>query len=89
MIVTDGRRLSVPGPQPGHVSNSSKATPLLSFGAESLQANHFVGIPRGEVVGIELDPCSNSREHPNVPALAHLVQAENGLSQVWYGKVYM
>jgi hypothetical protein len=38
---------------------------------------------------IELDPCSNSREHPNVPALAHLVQDDNGLSQPWRGKVYM
>jgi hypothetical protein len=38
---------------------------------------------------IELDPCSNSREHPNVPALVHLVPADNGLSQPWHGTVYM
>jgi hypothetical protein len=38
---------------------------------------------------IELDPCSNSHEHPNVPALRHFTQEDDGLSQDWHGRVYM
>lgn len=32
---------------------------------------------------IELDPCSNSKEHPNVPAQHHFTTEDNGLAQVW------
>lgn len=38
---------------------------------------------------IDLDPCSNSREAPNVPALNHYTARENGLSREWFGRVYM
>ena len=39
--------------------------------------------------GIDLDPCSNSHDNPNVPAGAHYTQADDGLSQPWHGTVYM
>lgn len=39
--------------------------------------------------GIDLDPCSNSRESPNVPATTHYTQADDGLRQEWQGRVYM
>lgn len=39
--------------------------------------------------GIDLDPCSNSREAPHVPAGSHFTQTENGLSRPWFGRVYM
>lgn len=43
-----------------------------------------------QVLGqIDLDPCSNSKEMPNVPAVSHFTLAENGLEQPWYGRVYM
>lgn len=39
--------------------------------------------------GIDLDPCSNSVEHPNVPAAKHYSIAEDGLSQEWSGRVFL
>lgn len=39
--------------------------------------------------GIDLDPCSNSREQPNVPAATHYTKEDDGLTQVWRGVVYM
>jgi hypothetical protein len=38
---------------------------------------------------IDLDPCSNSREAPNVPALNHYTAADDGLAREWFGRVYM
>lgn len=38
---------------------------------------------------IDLDPCSNSHESPNIPANAHYTQDDNGLDQRWAGNVYM
>lgn len=43
-----------------------------------------------DVLGtIDLDPCSNSKDTPNVPALYHYTVADDGLSLPWVGKVYM
>ncbi len=39
--------------------------------------------------GIDLDPCSNSHETPNVPAALHYTRADDGLAQPWRGCVYM
>lgn len=39
--------------------------------------------------GIDLDPCSNSHENPNVPAAAHYTLDDDGLSQEWQGTVYL
>lgn len=38
---------------------------------------------------IDLDPCSNDREHPNVPAHQHYTVDDDGLAQPWWGRVYM
>jgi len=38
---------------------------------------------------IDLDPCSNSKDAPNVPARQVFTEAENGLAQAWWGRVYM
>ncbi|MDO8872215.1 MAG: hypothetical protein Q7V05_05740 [Methanoregula sp.] len=35
---------------------------------------------------IDLDPCSNSREFPNVPAARHYTAQDNGLVQLWGGR---
>jgi phage N-6-adenine-methyltransferase len=44
----------------------------------------------GKVLGqIDLDPCSNSHETPNVPAGRHYTQDDDGLAQDWHGTVYM
>jgi hypothetical protein len=43
-----------------------------------------------DVMGeIDLDPCSNSHETPNVPAKCHFTKDDDGLAQVWHGKVYV
>jgi len=39
--------------------------------------------------GIDLDPCSNSHEAPNVLAASLCTVEDDGLSQPWYGRVYM
>lgn len=41
------------------------------------------------LTGIDLDPCSNSQEAPNVPAAMHYTKADDGLAKDWAGKVYM
>lgn len=38
---------------------------------------------------IDLDPCSNSKEHPNVPARQHYTVEDDGLTLPWWGRVYM
>jgi len=38
---------------------------------------------------IDLDPCSNSHEEPNVPAKRHFTAEDDGLAQDWHGRVYM
>jgi hypothetical protein len=43
-----------------------------------------------DVLGsIDLDPCSNSQDAPNVPAEYHYTIDDDGLSLPWAGKVYM
>ena len=38
---------------------------------------------------IDLDPCSNSREIPNVPVAKHYTIQDNGLVQPWEGRVFI
>ena len=38
---------------------------------------------------IDLDPCSNDINNPNIPALNHFTKESNGLSHDWHGKVFM
>lgn len=38
---------------------------------------------------IDTDPCSNSKESPNVPAKICYTKDDDGLAQKWEGKVYM
>ena len=38
---------------------------------------------------IDLDPCCNDRNNPNVPALKYYTESDNGLAHDWYGIVFM
>ena len=38
---------------------------------------------------IDLDPCSNSHEMPNVPAYEHYTREDDGLIQDWYKTVFL
>lgn len=43
-----------------------------------------------QVLGsIDLDPCSNSKDAPNVPASNHFTIEDDGLLQEWRGRIYM
>ncbi len=39
--------------------------------------------------GIDLDPCSNSKRDPVIPAGEHYTKEDNGLSLPWSGRVYL
>jgi len=38
---------------------------------------------------IDLDPCSNSKTHPIIPAKKHFTKEDDGLTKPWRGTVYM
>lgn len=38
---------------------------------------------------IDLDPCSNSHEAPNVPAKVHYTKEDDGIGKQWNGRVFM
>ena len=38
---------------------------------------------------IDLDPCCNDIDNPNVPANNYYTEKTNGLAHYWYGKVFM
>lgn len=38
---------------------------------------------------IDLDPCSNSHDTPNVPARTIYTEEDDGLAQKWHGKIYL
>lgn len=43
-----------------------------------------------EVLGeIDLDPCSNSKTNPKIPARKYFTKNDNGLTKSWEGTVYM
>lgn len=61
-----------------------------SKSAEHYTPPEVIGLVRACFGGeIDLDPCSNSIERPNVPARRHIVKTENGLAQPWSGNVYV
>lgn len=43
----------------------------------------------GFLGGIDLDPASNSHEHPWVPSKRHFTSADDGLAHPWAGTVYL
>ena len=38
---------------------------------------------------IDLDPCCNDVDNPNVPALNYYTEETNGLAHDWHGKVFV
>lgn len=38
---------------------------------------------------IDLDPCSNGGDNPNIPAIIHYSKEDDGLSKSWAGRIYM
>lgn len=38
---------------------------------------------------IDVDPCTNDKNNPNVPATTLYDESDNGLAQDWHGRVFM
>lgn len=51
--------------------------------------SHIVDYVLDVLGSIDMDPCSNSKVRPNVPAKRHYTKQEDGLKQTWAGRVYM
>ena len=77
----------------GEEDESPEPIPLaVHFSSESAEwytPQHIIERVCDVLGGIDLDPCSNSHEHPNVPAAEHYTAADDGLSKDWRGTVYM
>ena len=65
------------------------AVHFSSAGSEWYTPAHIIKHVIATLGAIDLDPCSNSHTHPNVPAARHYTQADDGLNQPWAGRVYM
>ncbi len=75
-----------------------RALPLaanrLAVHYSSDNAEHYTPDPIWQAAqklmgSIDLDPCSNSHEQPNIPATRHYTIVDDGLYQLWTGNVYM
>ena len=69
-----------------------KGTMAVHFSSETPEWNTPPAIIEKvlQVLGaIDLDPCSDNKNHPNVTAKYHFTVEDNGLGQPWIGKVYM
>lgn len=78
--------LSQPKAQP---VAQSMAVHYSSESPEWYTPKHILDCVIETLGAIDLDPCSNSHENPNVPALVHFTQEDDGLSLAWLGRVYM
>lgn len=68
---------------------SSMAVHFSSETPEHYTPNVIIEAAIACMGGIDLDPCSNSKTAPNVPAAAHYTREDDGLAQEWRGCVYM
>jgi hypothetical protein len=72
-----------PAPQP------SMAVHYSSESDEWYTPQHIVRRVCDVLGTVDLDPCSNNSEHPNIPATHHLTASDDGLAHPWFGRVYM
>lgn len=75
-----------------HVPTTPSPSMAIHFSSESPE--HYT--PQSVIAAaiacmgaIDLDPCSNSHDAPNVPAARHYTVTDDGLNQSWGGRVYM
>jgi hypothetical protein len=74
--------IATPDPAPMAVHYSS-ATP------EWYTPRHIIDRVLEFFDKIDLDPCSNSKTAPNVPARQVYTETDDGLAQSWFGRVYI
>lgn len=80
--------------QPPPPTNGDAPTSKLSVHFSSDTPEHYTPESILDLViavmgEIDLDPCSNSKTTPNVPATAHYTTEDDGLTLPWCGVVYM
>jgi len=64
----------------------------VCFSSKSAEWNtpyHIVELLLKTLGSVDLDPCSNSRINPNIPAKRLYTKTEDGLNKNWAGRVYM
>jgi hypothetical protein len=62
------------------------------FSSMSVEWNtpgHIIHAVTSVLKSIDLDPCSNSRANPNIPAKKLYTKDDNGLDKIWVGRIYM
>ena len=70
--------------------NANASNPLMtSTTPEWLTPSDIIDRAATVLGGIDLDPCSDNHGSPNVPAVRHYTQDDDGLNQQWVGRVYM
>lgn len=70
-------------------SAPSMAVHYSSETPEWYTPSHIIARVIKTLGAIDLDPCSNSHESPNVPALSYYTKEDNGLAREWRGRIYM
>ncbi len=87
----DAHEDNMAGKSPGNLTIAKRSIKacLSSQSVEWCTPVHIVKSVLKVLGNIDLDPCSNSRINPNVPATNLYTKAENGLARTWRGRVYM
>lgn len=80
--------------KPAEAPIQEKAAGKMAIHSSSKSAEHYTPAEVIQAVlecfgSIDLDPCSNSKANPNVPATMHYTAKDNGLLQPWAGRVFM
>lgn len=68
---------------------SKHAIHYSSKSAEHYTPKHVLDLVVECLGSISLDPCSNSKTDPNVPAARCFTKEDDGLNQPWAGRVFM
>ena len=81
--------LSIPEAKRATSNNHTMRVMGSSKSPEWYTPKHIIKLVVDLFGEIDLDPCSNSHESPNVPAKKHYTKEDDGLSQPWGGRVYL
>lgn len=76
-------------PESGNDGRRSFDVFYSSASPEWYTPRHIIDCALDVLGTIDLDPCSNSKADPNVPAKTHYTKDDDGLKQTWAGRVYM
>lgn len=71
------------------ISSNGLSIHYSSETPEHYTPKHILSMVSEVMNGIDLDPCSNSKDDPNVPAGEHYTLEDDGLSQTWNGSVFL